>query len=93
MKEERIVKNMKLSMHSAQYFLPFGDLFEDDGLDKETVEKLFEKTKDDPVLVKYSCDAVYSESADRCAVRYTEESDEGLSGFTTVVSFEQLEKA
>ena len=85
MSTERTLKKMRLSMHSAQYFLPFGDLFEDDGLDKPVIEKMFENTAGDPVLVKYKCEATYIESGDRCAVRYTE-ADE-LGGALTVISF------
>ncbi|MBE6562947.1 MAG: DUF1934 family protein [Ruminococcaceae bacterium] len=87
MSSERTVKKMRLSMHSAQYFLPFGDLFEDDGFDKSTIEKMFESTVGDPVLVKYKCEATYIESSDRCAVRYTEGKTEELSGASTVISF------
>ncbi len=87
MNEERKIIKMRLSMHSAQYFLPFGDLFEDDGFDKETVQKMFEKTVGEAVLVKYKCDAVYTEGRDRCAVKYKEEKNEELSGASTVISF------
>ncbi len=74
-------------MYSAQYFLPFGDLFEDDGVDKERLEKLFEKTVGDPVLVKYTCEAVYSVNGNRCALRYNEGKTEELAGAVTVISF------
>lgn len=80
-------KNMKLSLHSAQYFLPFGDLFESDGLEKDTVERMFEKTVGEPVLVKYNCDAVFTDDGEKCTLRYTEGKTEELSGAETVIVF------
>lgn len=80
-------KNMKLSLHSAQYFLPFGDLFDGDGLDKTVLDKLFAETVGDPILVKYKCDATFTDNGEICSLRYTEVKTEELSGAETTIVF------
>lgn len=80
-------ENMKLSLHSAQYFIPYGDLFCGDGLEMDTFHKMFEKTTGEPVLVKYKCEGTFTDDGETFALRYSEKKTEELSGAETTVVF------
>lgn len=84
-------KRMMLSMHSAQYDLVSCDLFDGDGMNESLAEKLFSSEQTAPVLVKYKCEAVYSEDEHRVTLIYNEEKSEELSGSRTTVSYGKKE--
>ncbi len=82
-------KKMKLSMHSSQYTVPEIDLFDDYGVDAEALCEMFSHTSDEPVLVKYKCDAVCTEDEGRITLIYNEEKSKEMAGARTVVSFDK----
>lgn len=82
-------RKMKLSMHSSQYTVTNIDLFDGDGIDVDEITELFSHSSEEPVLVKYKSEAVYTDGEGRITFIYNEEKNEEMTGARTVVSFDK----